>query len=431
MINVLVVGGGAREHALSWALARSDRLGELFCAPGNAGTAGLATNLPIAADAVDELVNVAAERAIGLVVVGPEAPLAEGLVDRLAARGIRAFGPTAGAARIEASKAWAKGLLQARGVATARAELAGTLAEARSHLDRFSYPVVLKADGLAGGKGVTIVRTRAEADAQLDNLFVARTLGGAADCVLIEEFLSGRELSVLAFSDGERLALLPPARDYKSLGDGDRGPNTGGMGGYSAPELASPELLAQVQTDIMAPVVAAMAAAGHPFVGVLYAGLMLTPDGPRVLEFNCRFGDPEAQVLLPLLDGDLLAGLEAVADRRLEPRALHWRSERTCGVVLASGGYPGPFTTGHPIAGLAEAAADALVFHGGTARQGDGTVVTAGGRVVTVVGRGADLVTARSRAYAGARKVQFDGRHFRTDLAADASAHADPSARPA
>jgi phosphoribosylamine--glycine ligase len=420
-VNVLVVGSGAREHALCWSLARSARLGKLYCAPGNAGTAGLATNLPIGAERLEEIVQVAATRRIDLVVVGPEVPLAAGLVDRLRARGVRAFGPTAAAARIESSKAWAKELLGRYGVPTARAEVAGSLGEARRLLSRFSYPVVLKADGLAAGKGVTIVRDRSEAEAVLDDLFVARTLGPAAELVLVEEFLEGRELSQLAFSDGERLAPMPPARDYKRARDGDRGPNTGGMGAYSRPAFATPELLRRVRAEILEPVVAGMAADGHPFVGALYAGLMLSADGPMVLEFNCRFGDPETQVLLPLLRSDLLDVLDAVADGNLDPTAVEWHPGSACGIVLASSGYPGPYPRGRPIRGLDRVAPDALVFHAGSARLEDGTVVTAGGRVLTVVGQGADPWEARARAYASVGAIGFEGASFRTDIAADES----------
>ena len=417
--DVLVVGSGAREDALCWSLARSARRGKLFCAPGNAGTARVATNLPIDVGRVDDLVEVAAGRRIDLVVVGPETPLAHGLVDRLRARGIRAFGPTAAAARIESSKAWAKELLRRHGVPTARAEVAGSLGEARRLLGRFSYPVVLKADGLAAGKGVTIARDRREAEATLEDLFVARTLGAAAESLLVEEFLEGRELSQLALCDGERIAPMPPARDYKRALDGDRGPNTGGMGAYSRPAFATPELLRRVRAEILEPVVAGMAAEGFPFVGALYAGLMLTADGPMVLEFNCRFGDPETQVILPLLRSDLLDVLDAVADGKLDPTTVGWHPGSACGIVLASSGYPGPYPTGRPIRGLDRAAPDALVFHAGSARLEDGTVVTAGGRVLTVVGQGAGPSEARARAYASVGAISFEGASFRTDIAAD------------
>jgi phosphoribosylamine--glycine ligase len=305
------------------------------------------------------------------------------------------------------------------GVPTAGAEVAGSLAEARRLLDRFGYPVVLKADGLAAGKGVTIVRSADEAEAVLEDLFVARSLGVAGETVLVEELLEGRELSVLAFCDGERLAVMPTARDYKAIFDGDRGPNTGGMGAYSRPAFATDELLQWVRPGVLEPVVRAMAADGHPFVGVLYAGLMLTREGPRVLEFNCRFGDPETQVILPLLESDLLEVVESVVDGRLDEQAIRWRPGHACGVVLASEGYPGAYPTGRSIEGLDELPGDAVVFHAGTARAPDGTVVTAGGRVVTVVATGDDVSRARARAYAAARTVRFGGHYLRTDIAAD------------
>ena len=412
---------------MCWALAKSPRLGRLFCSPGNAGTSRLATNLLIPVDRLDDLVEAAASLDVGLVVVGPEAPLAEGLVDRLAGRGIRAFGPRAAAARIEASKVWTKALLERHGVPTARAEVASTLFEARRKLSSFSYPLVLKADGLAAGKGVTVVGDRCEAEAVLEDLFVAHSLGAAAEQILIEEFLPGSELSVLAFSDGERLALMPPARDYKRARDGDRGPNTGGMGAYSRPAFATRELLDVVRVEILEPVVSAMALEGSPFMGVLYAGLMVTSEGPRVLEFNCRFGDPEAQVILPLLDTDLLDVLESVADGQLDPGSVRWRSGHACGVVLASAGYPGPYSTGPPIGGLSEAATRGLVFHGGTATSEDGATITAGGRVMTAVGTGASLEEARAAAYSTARAIRFEGRYFRGDIASEEESPTAPS----
>jgi len=418
-MNVLVVGGGSREHALCWRLAGSQGVDRLYCAPGNAGIAELATNLAIGAEDIDGLVSAARARRIDLVVVGPEAPLAAGLVDRLAEEGIAAFGPTAAAARIEASKVWTKTLLGRIGVPTARAECAASVGEARRRLAGFGYPLVLKADGLAAGKGVTTVHDALQAERLLDDLFVARSLGEAADRILIEEYLQGRELSVLAFCDGERLALMPPARDYKAAFDGDRGPNTGGMGAYSRPAFATAELIERVRAEILEPVVEALAEDGCPFVGVLYAGLMVTSDGPKVLEFNSRFGDPEAQVILPLLDFDLLEVLQATAEGRLGESQVDWQAGNACGVVLASAGYPGSYETGRRIEGLDVAAAGGLLFHGGTDKSDDGSVVTAGGRVLTAVGRGSDLAEARAQAYTAATAIRFEGRTMRTDIAAD------------
>ncbi len=419
LLRVLLVGNGAREHALAWALARSPRLTALFCAPGNPGSTAHGTNLPIPADHLDDLVRAAIDQRADLVVVGPEAPLAAGLVDRLAEHGVAAFGPTAAAARIESSKAWTKELLGRIGVPTACAAAVTSQVEVWHQLERFGFPVVLKADGLAAGKGVTTARNQDEAEVALHELFVTRTLGAAADTVVIEEYLEGRELSVLAFCDGESLALMPPARDYKAVYDGDRGPNTGGMGAYSRPEFATPELIDLVERTILQPVVRSLARLGAPFVGVLYAGLMLTRDGPKVLEFNCRFGDPEAQVILPLLESDLLEVVEAVVEGRLADVPVRWSPGSACGVVLASGGYPGPHPTGQVIEGLDAAPPEALIFQAGTAPGADSSIVTAGGRVLTVVGRGETPAEARTQAYAAVEAIRFEGRQFRTDIAAD------------
>jgi phosphoribosylamine--glycine ligase len=418
--SVLVVGNGSREHTLCWRLRQNAELTALFCAPGNAGMAALAENLPLALDDIDGLVDAAVRLQVDLVVVGPEAPLAAGLADRLRAAGLPVFGPSGAAAQIESSKAWAKEVMRAAGVATARAEVATSLNEARRLLDRFAWPVVLKADGLAAGKGVTIVQDRAEAEQVLDDLFVARSLGAAADAVLVEEYLVGREVSVLALTDGEAVAVMPPACDYKRIGDGDTGPNTGGMGAFARPRFATPALLAQIEAEILRPTLQELARRGSPFAGTLYAGLMMTGDGPRVIEFNCRFGDPETQVILPLLQSDLLEHLRDVARGRLDPSALRWSDDTACGVVLASGGYPGSYQTGFPIAGLDAVPEDIRVFHAGTGFDARGRVVTAGGRVVTVVATAPDLPAARARAYAAADTISFEGCCLRRDIGVDA-----------
>ncbi|MCC6175447.1 MAG: phosphoribosylamine--glycine ligase [Chloroflexi bacterium] len=416
--NVLVIGNGAREHTLCWALTRSRRLGRLYCAPGNAGTALLATNLPVNADDVEAIVATAREHQVGLVVVGPEAPLAAGLADRLRAAGIPAFGPGQAAARIEASKAWAKDLMASAGIPTARSLAVTSLGAARAGLRQFGLPVVVKADGLAAGKGVTVAQTQAQAEAALDELFVLRTLGHAAETVVVEECLTGPELSVLALCDGERIARMPPARDYKRAEDGDRGPNTGGMGAYSRPANAPSPLLDRIERDILRPAVDALARRGAPFIGVLYAGLMLTPDGPKVLEFNCRFGDPETQVILPLLASDALDLFERVALGRLDPSSVSWSPGVACGVVMASEGYPGSYPSGRIIHGLDDLPAGSLVFQAGTRRAATGGVETAGGRVLTVVGQGADLAAARQAAYGAAARISFDGGWYRRDIGA-------------
>jgi phosphoribosylamine---glycine ligase len=414
--NVLVVGNGAREHALCHALHRSPALSSLRCTPGNAGTAAIAENVSASLDDPEQLLRAAREQPTDLVVVGPEVPLAAGLADGLREFGILTFGPDAGAARIESSKAWAKELMRGIGVPTARAIVVTSHAEARRAVDQVGFPAVIKADGLAAGKGVTVAADLAESEAALEDLFQRRSLGAAGDVVVVEECLTGPELSVLAICDGERIALVPPARDYKAAYDGGRGPNTGGMGAYTRPGFATPGLQARVLLEILEPTVRELARRGTPFVGVLYAGLMITDSGPKVIEFNCRFGDPEAQVILPLLESDLLETLLAVADGNLDPTSLRWSDDILCGIVVASGGYPGAYATGHPIEGLDAVPPDALVFHAGTRQREDGVVVTAGGRVLTVVGRGATRDEARERAYAAAASITFEGARYRTDI---------------
>jgi phosphoribosylamine--glycine ligase len=414
--NVLVVGNGAREHALCHALRRSPGLTSLRCTPGNAGTALLAENVSASLEDVEHLLRVAREAPTDLVVVGPEVPLAAGLADRLREFGIATFGPDMAAAKIESSKAWAKELMRGIDVPTARAIVVTSRAEAQRAVEQVGLPAVLKADGLAAGKGVMVAMDQAEADAALEELFVRRSLGAASDVVVVEEYLEGRELSVLALCDGERLAVMPPARDYKAAYDGALGPNTGGMGAYSRPSFATPGLLARVRLEILEPVVRELARRGSPFVGVLYAGLMVTSSGPKVIEFNCRFGDPETQVIVPLLESDLLEAMLAVAEQRLDPAALRWSDDWACGVVMASGGYPGSYQTGQVISGLDDVPSDVLVFHAGTRQREDGVTVTAGGRVLTVVGRGPTLDEARARAYAGAGSISFEGGRYRQDI---------------
>ncbi len=424
-MKILVVGGGAREHALVWKLAQSPRRPALYCAPGNAGTAALAENVSIGAEDVPALAAWADEHRINLTIVGPEAPLVAGLADALAARGLAVFGPTQAAAQIEASKAWAKDLMQRHGIPTARCVVAVDREAARQALDDFGLPVVVKADGLAAGKGVTVAQTRAEAEAAIDACLVERAFGAAGERVLIEECLTGRELSVLAFADGQTIVPMVPACDYKRVGDGDTGPNTGGMGAYAPPAMATPALMARVQREILEPTLAALAAEGRPYRGVLYAGLMLTADGPKVLEFNCRFGDPETQVVLPLLESDLVEVAEAVAQGRLDEITVRWRDAACCGVVLAAGGYPGSYATGQPITGLDKVPTDVLVFHAGTKAplpnngvESATGIVTAGGRVLTVAAVAPTLAAARERVYAGVQAIHFEGAHYRRDVAA-------------
>jgi phosphoribosylamine--glycine ligase len=411
--RVLVVGGGGREHALVRTLLRSPRRPEVLAAPGNVG---------IERDGVEclpdeDLVAVALEREIDLVVVGPEAPLVAGLVDDLAAAGIRAFGPTKDAARIEGSKAYAKELMKACGVPTASHVLFRDRDEAAAHLACAAYPAVLKADVLAAGKGVIIAADEREARAALDVFFAEKRFGDTE--VVLEEFLEGEELSLLALCDGERAVPLAPAQDYKRIFDGDEGPNTGGMGSYSPVPGVDAERAEEIARVAHQPIVDELRRRGTPFHGVLYAGLMMTAAGPKVLEYNCRFGDPETQAVLPRLRSDLLELLEAASTpgglAGVEP---DWSSEWAVTVVLASRGYPESSSKGDPISGLDEVG-DAEVFHAGTAER-DGRVVTAGGRVLGVTALGATPGEARDRAYEAAEPIEFDGRQMRQDIAARA-----------
>lgn len=417
--RVMVVGGGGREHALLWKLARDPGVDALLCAPGNAGTAALAEAVAVRATDVPGLVRAAREHRVDLVVVGPEDPLAAGLVDALAGAGIAAFGPTAAAARLESSKAFAKEVMAAAGIPTARSVVVTDLSAGITALSAFGLPVVLKADGLAAGKGVVICGARDEAVRFLTAMLDQRALGDAGGTVLIEEFLTGPEISILSITDGRTIHSFAPARDHKRALDGDAGPNTGGMGVYAPLPDVDAATLARIHDDVLVPTIAEMARRGTPFRGTLFTGLVLTADGPRVLEYNARFGDPETQVCLPLLDGDLLPLLSGSATGTLaDVPAPAVRSGAAVGVVLASGGYPGPYPTGLPIDGLDDVPGGALVFHAGTRRDDDGRTVTAGGRVLTVVGTGADLPAARDAAYAAADRITFDRRHLRRDIAA-------------
>ncbi|MBV9602073.1 MAG: phosphoribosylamine--glycine ligase [Chloroflexi bacterium] len=407
-MKILVVGSGAREHAIAWRLTAEGAI--VSVAPGNGGTPG---NVPLHALDVAALAEFALRERIDLTIAGPEGPLAAGLVDRFGERGLKAFGPTRDAARLEWSKAWTKDFLRRHSIPTGAAEVVDSEAAARRAIARVGVPVVLKADGLAGGKGVFVVTSTTEVDGMLAQLF---GLGEAASTVLVEEYLEGPELSVLAFTDGLNLAAMPPARDYKRLHDGDRGPNTGGMGGYTWPTYATAALLEEVDQRVLRPTLAGMRSEGHPYRGVLYAGLMLTRDGPKVIEFNCRFGDPECQLILPLLRSGLGDICASVAEAALDPGQVQWRERRTFGVVLAARGYPEAPESGDPIAGLDQLPEAVVAFHAGTRVDEVGNVVTAGGRVLTVVGSERDAV------YAAADRLSFDGKQFRRDIGTEVQA---------
>ena len=398
-MKVLVVGSGGREHALAWKLAQSDALAELHAAPGNPGIAALARCHPIRMDDVEGLLGLCREHELDLVVIGPEAPLVAGVADHLRRAGVTVFGPGAEAARIEGSKAFAKEVMDAAGVPTA-----AELAEVRA-------PCVVKADGLAAGKGVFVCRTQAEADAAWEQ---ARALG---DSVLVQELLEGEELSLFALTDGVEAIPLAPAQDFKRLLDGDEGPNTGGMGSYSPTPFLRPDEIDELVETVHRPVLAELAARGTPFIGLLYAGLMLTGDGPRVLEFNCRFGDPETQAILPRLEGDFLGALAGAAAGALGGVELSAGPEAAVSVVLAAAGYPDAPEPGVQIGGIENAeASGALVFHAGTAVR-DGRLVSAGGRVLNVTGLGRSVAEARERAYAAVERIDFPGAQFRRDVA--------------
>ena len=421
-MNILVVGSGAREHAIAWKLRQSPRMDALFVAPGNAGTAIIAANLPVAATDIHGLAKVAGEHRINLTVVGPEAPLAEGLVDRLQELGLAVFGPTKAAAQIEASKGFAKELMGRYGIPCAQSLTFDYYAEARHFIEHHDLPLVVKADGLAAGKGVTIAATRREALAAVYACLEEGAFGSAGERVIIEEWLEGREVSVFAFTDGESLSPLVAACDYKRAHDGDRGPNTGGMGSYSPPEFWNPALAREVESRVLRPTVQALAQEGRPYKGVLYAGLMLTRDGLKVLEFNCRLGDPESQVILPLLETDLIDIIEAVVEGDLTKTSIQWSDEACVGVVVASGGYPGEYQTEMAITGLDAITEGAVLFHAGTKLTAPedpdaSEVVTDGGRVLTVVAKGPSMAAARERAYSAAQHVHFQGAFYRGDIA--------------
>ncbi|MNO21440.1 Phosphoribosylamine--glycine ligase [compost metagenome] len=416
-MDILVVGGGGREHAIIWSLSRSPKAGKIYCAPGNAGIAQLAECVPIGVFEFDKLTAFAKEKNIGYVVIGPDDPLAAGIVDAFEAHNIPVFGPRRNAAEIEGSKTFMKDLLHKYSIPTAAYEKFSDYEAALAYLRGQGLPIVIKADGLAAGKGVTVAYSREEAELALRDIMVTKVFGEAGTQVVIEEFLAGQEMSILAFVDGETVRPMAAAQDHKPVFDGDKGPNTGGMGTYSPLPHIDEAIIQEAVETIIKPTARAMVAEGRPFSGVLFAGLMISPDGkPKTIEFNARFGDPETQVVLPRLKSDLLEIFLAVTEGRLADIEIEWSEEAAVCVVLASEGYPGTYPKGVPITGL-EGSPDELVFHAGTARTEEGAWVTNGGRVLGVVGMGASIAEARSAAYASAAKISFPGMHSRSDIA--------------
>jgi len=416
-MKILVVGGGGREHALVWKLSRSPRVERIYCAPGNAGIARQAECAAVGAEDLDGLVNLARQKKIDLVVIGPEAPLTLGLADMMRQAGFRVFGASRAAARIEGSKSFAKNLMKKYGIPTGGYEVFEDYAQAADYIARQDGPLVIKADGLAAGKGVLLCRDKAQAVQALDLVMKERAFGEAGDRVLIEEFLQGEEASFLVFTDGKTIKPLPTSQDHKAIYDHDEGPNTGGMGAYSPAPVVTPALHREIMDTIMKPTVAAMAAEGCPYQGVLYAGLMINRDVPKVLEYNARFGDPEAQPLLLRLKTDLVDILEAVVDERLAGIDIDWDERAGLCLVLASAGYPGSYEKGKVITGLdrVEAMEDVVVFHAGTAEKDD-RIVTAGGRVLGVTALGRDVREARDRAYQAGAVIDWPGKYCRSDI---------------
>jgi phosphoribosylamine--glycine ligase len=421
--KVLVIGEGGREHALCWKLAQSPHVARVFCAPGNGGTGAVATNVAIASGDIDALLAFARDAGVDLTVVGPEAPLVAGIVDRFRAAGLRVFGPSAAAARLEGSKAFAKQFMARHHIPTAAYATFTELEEALAYLRAQDAPIVVKASGLAAGKGVIVAQTVAEAEAATRAIMAERAFGDAGAEVVIEEYLLGEECSVLAITDGSHLFTLPAAQDHKAIGEGDTGPNTGGMGAYCPAPILTPSLAARVEDEILRSVVNGMRAEGTPLTGVLYAGLMIVRGEPYVLEFNCRFGDPECQPLMANLDNDLCAVLESAVDGTLDDHRPIGRAGAALTVVIASEGYPGAYPKGREITGIdqAVAASDTLVFHAGTRADG-GRMLTSGGRVLGVTGLGPTLAAAQQRAYAACEKIRFAGAYYRRDIGAKALA---------
>ncbi len=423
-MNVLIIGSGGREHALGWKLKQSKQCGKVLFAPGNAGTRSIGRSVdlavePVTQKVVDDVLHLCRHEKIELVVIGPEDPLCQGLADKLMKEGVKVFGPVAAGARLEGDKAWSKQLMRAASIPTAEARQFDNAEAALNYVRNHETPVVVKAAGLAKGKGVIVCDDAAEAEAAVKQVMVDREFGEAGDVVVIEERLVGQEVSILALVDGRDIYVLEPSQDHKQVGEGDTGPNTGGMGAYTPTPLVDEKLMRQIDREVLVPTVDALRRDDVEFKGVLYAGLMLTPGGLKVLEFNVRFGDPECQPLMVRMKGDLLSAMLACSEGTLAQRVnITWDKRVACCVVMCSGGYPGGYEKGKVITGLdeAEAMEDVFVFHAGTKLDDEGNVVTAGGRVLNVVALGSDLVAARDRANAACEKIRFEGAFYRHDI---------------
>lgn len=416
-MRLLLIGGGGREHALAWKLAASSRVEKLYCAPGNPGIGQVAECVNIGMDDNEALVAFALEKKIDLTVVGPEMPLTNGVVDAFTAKGLRIFGPDKAAARLEGSKAFSKNLMEKYKIPTARFAVFSDAEEAKAYIRKTGAPVVVKADGLAAGKGVVVAETVEEAQAAVDMMLRDAVFGEAGSRVVVEEFMQGEEASLLAFTDGYTVVPMVAAQDHKRVFDGDQGPNTGGMGAYAPAPIMTKEMLDRAMREVLQPTVDAMRQEGCPFKGCLYAGLMITDEGPRVVEFNCRFGDPETQVVLPLLESDLVDVIEACIDSRLAETPVAWKDAAAVCVVMAAGGYPGDYRKGDAISGISTAESEgALVFHAGTALK-DGRLVTNGGRVLGVTAVDKDILAAIPKAYDAVQNIGFDGVQYRKDIA--------------
>jgi phosphoribosylamine--glycine ligase len=421
-MKVLVIGSGGREHALTWKLKQSPAIDRIFCAPGNAGTASIAENVPVAASDLSQLVRFATQNAVDLTVVGPDDPLAMGIVDLFTEEGLRIFGPTKSAARLESSKIFAKELMRVQDVPTAQARTFSDSDAALAYCQELQFPVVIKADGLALGKGVIIAENIASARSTVEMMMKEARFGEAGRRIVIEEFLRGTECSIHALVDGKNFRLLESARDHKRAFDGDEGPNTGGMGAFSPANNWNAQLQSQFEKSVMQPLLRGLAKEKVVYRGLLYPGLMITDHGPRVLEFNCRFGDPETQALLPRLKSDLSPLLEATIDGKIDHRAIEWDERASVTVVLASAGYPGKYETGKQISGLDSAAKleDVQIFHAGT-KLANNEIVSSGGRVLAVTALGSTIAAARARAYEAVGLIQFEGVHYRRDIAQSAA----------